>query len=163
MNRCGNRSLSLPRLHHCYLKRLHFLDGLRINFAFMSTVVASRGPGLVESTCIAEQIEQHDTHHFTFLGLEIQTSFFHSNSKSPISTQISNGRRALAEYPEVARVESQAVCRCTVCRHDFLQTSFEFADLFPHWAWFSLALEIKYGTPKYLEKIRDGVSIFTER
>ena len=43
-----------------------------------------------------------------------------------------NGRRAFAEYPDVARVESQAVCRCTVCRHDFLQTSFEFADLFPH-------------------------------
>ena len=34
-----------------------------------------------------------------------------------------NGRRALAEYPDVARVESQAVCRCTVCRQDFLQTS----------------------------------------
>ena len=34
-----------------------------------------------------------------------------------------NGRRALAKYPEVARVESQAVCRCTVCRQDFLQTS----------------------------------------
>ena len=30
-------------------------------------------------------------------------------------------------------------------------------------ALFSLALEISYGTPKYLEKIRDGVSIFTEK
>ena len=43
-----------------------------------------------------------------------------------------NGRRALAEYPDVARVESQAVCRCTVCPQHFLQTSFKFADLVPH-------------------------------
>ena len=43
-----------------------------------------------------------------------------------------NCRRALAEYPEVARVESQAVCPCTVCRQYFLGNTFEFADLAPH-------------------------------
>ena len=43
-----------------------------------------------------------------------------------------NGRRALAEYPEVARVESQAVCPCTCCRQYFLGTSFEFEDLATH-------------------------------
>ena len=37
------------------------------------------------------------------------------------------GRRALSEYPEVARVESQAVCR-----QYFLGASFKFADLAPH-------------------------------
>ena len=45
-----------------------------------------------------------------------------------------NGQRALAEYPEVACVKSQAVCPCTVCLQFFLGTSFEFADLAPHGA-----------------------------
>ena len=45
-----------------------------------------------------------------------------------------NGRCALTEYPEVACVESQYVCPCTVCWQHFLGTSFEFADLAHHWA-----------------------------
>ena len=49
--------------------------------------------------------------------------FIHTNT---------NGRRALTEYIEVARVESQTVCPCRICRQYFLETSFEFADLAPH-------------------------------
>ena len=47
-----------------------------------------------------------------------------------------NGQGALAEYPEVARVDSardqEGESGHTVCRQYFLRTSFEFADLAPH-------------------------------
>ena len=50
--------------------------------------------------------------------------------------QYHNGRGALAEYPEVARVDSardqEGESGHTVCRQYFLRTSFEFADLAPH-------------------------------
>ena len=37
------------------------------------------------------------------------------------------------ERPDVARVESQAVCPCLVCLLHFHQTSLKWADLAPHW------------------------------
>ena len=68
--------------------------------------------------------------NFDCLTIDIKNSLLQRSTIVPADP---NDRRALAKYPEVARVESQAVCRCTVCRQDFLQTSFEFADLVPHW------------------------------